>query len=89
QEERESLKDLVMLGFTDTFRYLHPDVRMFSWWDYTGGAVWKNEGMRIDYIFCSNNLKDNIKSAEIDTWPRKRRVPTPSDHTPVIVELDV
>ncbi|MCX8028227.1 MAG: exodeoxyribonuclease III [Thermodesulfovibrionales bacterium] len=88
-EERQALQTIINLGFVDTVRMLHPNEKLFTWWDYTGGAVWKNEGMRIDYILCSEDLKGAIKSADIDTWPRRRHTPTPSDHTPVIIELDV
>ncbi len=86
-EERLALMDIVNMGFTDTFRHIHKEERQFSWWDYSGGAVWKDEGMRIDYIFCKGNLSEKIKEAEIDLWPRRRRTPTPSDHTPVIAEF--
>lgn len=86
-EEIEQIKNLVSIGFIDTFRHLHPDSKMFSWWDYTGGDVWKDHGMRIDYIFCSHSLRDSIKGSTIDTWPRKRKTPILSDHTPVITDF--
>jgi exodeoxyribonuclease-3 len=89
KEEREALKKVLQMGFIDSFRHLHPEQRGFSWWAYTGGAVWKDQGMRIDYILCSAPLVKCLKSVEIDQWPRRRRTPIPSDHTPVIAEFAI
>jgi len=86
-EERAYLDRLIENGFIDTFRLIHPKEKKFSWWDYTAGAIWKDEGMRIDYIFCSKSFEGYLKDASIDIWPRKRRTPTPSDHTPVIASF--
>lgn len=86
-EEREAVIEILKLGFVDTFRHIHKEQRQFTWWDYTGGAIWKNEGMRIDYVFCSRSLLSKLKDVEIDLWPRRRRTPTPSDHTPVVAEF--
>lgn len=88
-EEREAFKSLLDWGLFDTFRYLYPEEQSFTWWDYRGGAIWKNEGMRIDYILCTEPLLDVLVSVEIDTKPRRRRKPTPSDHTPVIATFDL
>lgn len=88
-EEREAMKKLFDWGLYDTFRYLYPERQAFSWWDYRGGAIWKNEGMRIDYILCTKPLLDALVEVEIDTTPRRRRKPTPSDHTPVIATFDL
>lgn len=83
-EEREALQDILQWGLVDTFRHLHPQKKAFSWWDYRGGAFWKDQGMRIDYILCTEPLLQYITAVELDLWPRKRRKPTPSDHTPVV-----
>jgi exodeoxyribonuclease-3 len=88
-EERESLNSLLDWGFFDVFRCLHPTQQQFTWWGYMGGAIWKNDGMRIDYVLCSKPLKDNFKSIEVDLWPRKRRTPTPSDHAPLLADIDI
>lgn len=88
-EEREALKKLINWGFIDTFRYLYPEKQQFTWWDYIGGAIWKNEGMRIDYIFCTKPLIEKLKDVEVDLWPRRRRKPTPSDHAPIIAEFEI
>ncbi len=83
-EERELLNELKEISLIDTMRYLYPHKKQFSWWSYTGGAVWKDEGMRIDYVMCSKKLLNALKDSETDLWPRKRRTPKPSDHAPVI-----
>ncbi|MGC9006615.1 MAG: exodeoxyribonuclease III, partial [Sulfurihydrogenibium sp.] len=87
-EERELLRELLNLGFIDTFRYLYPDKIQYTWWDYIGGAIWKNEGMRIDYILITKPLIPFLKDVEVDLWPRRRRTPKPSDHAPVIATFE-
>jgi len=88
-EERKAFQNLLEWGLTDVFRKLNPDRSQFTWWDYIGGAIWKNEGMRIDYVLCTKPLIPLIEDVEVDLWPRRRRTPKPSDHAPVIVTLDV
>jgi len=88
-EEREAFEDLLSWGLIDSFRFLYPDKQQFTWWDYIGGAIWKNEGMRLDYILCSEPLKEKIKDVIVDLWPRRRRTPKPSDHAPIIAEFDI
>ena len=88
-EEREAFHHLCDWGLTDVFRLLYPDRKQFTWWDYIGGAIWKNEGMRIDYVLSTKALIPHFKDVEVDLWPRRRRTPKPSDHAPVIATLDV
>ena len=88
-EERESLRNLLDWGFIDVYRYLHPTQQQFTWWGYMGGAIWKNDGMRIDYVLATKPLMETFKSIEIDLWPRKRRTPTPSDHAPLLAVIDI
>jgi exodeoxyribonuclease-3 len=52
-EERKALQDLLDWGLIDVFRDLYPDRIQFTWWDYIGGAIWNNQGMRIDYILLT------------------------------------
>ncbi len=87
-EEKQKLKRLLKSGFCDCFRKLHPNERTFTWWDYKTAAIWRNEGMRIDYILASEELCDLCLSAEVDLWTRRRRTPTPSDHAPVIAGFE-
>lgn len=80
-EEREKMTILLDSGFTDTWRYLHPEEVKYSWWSYRFHAREKNAGWRIDYFLVSDSLKDRIAGAEIhnDIFG--------SDHCPVELEL--
>lgn len=82
-EERNDFSRLLSRGFTDTFRYLHPDEVKYSWWSYRFKAREKNVGWRIDYFVISDDLKDRLKGAEIhnDVFG--------SDHCPVSIEIDI
>lgn len=65
-EERQKFTTLLSSGFTDTFRYIYPDLEgAYSWWSYRFRAREKNAGWRIDYFVVSNRLADKIKSASI------------------------
>lgn len=83
-EERDKFSTLLEAGFTDTFRYLHPDLEgAYSWWSYRFNARANNAGWRIDYWLVDNNFSDKIQNAEIlaDVLG--------SDHCPVLLELDI
>jgi len=86
-EERLALQKIMNWGLIDAYRHLYPQGEDYTWWSYLGGSIWKNEGMRIDYIFCTAPLADRLVSVEVDLWPRRRRSPTPSDHAPLIAEF--
>lgn len=81
-DERGKMTAVLESGFTDTFRYLYPDLeQVYSWWSYRFQARAKNAGWRIDYFICSERLNDKINDAKIhcDIFG--------SDHCPV--ELDI
>ncbi len=81
-EERGKFSDLLACGFTDSFRYLYPDMTgAYSWWSYRANARKNNAGWRIDYFLVSNRLKERIAQATIhnDIYG--------SDHCPVGLEL--
>jgi exodeoxyribonuclease-3 len=86
-QERERFEELLEWGLVDAFRFKYPDKTQFTWWDYIGGAIWKDQGMRIDYILCTRSLLERLDHLEVDVWPRKRREPKPSDHAPLIATL--
>lgn len=86
-EEREIFEELLKWGLIDAFRHKYPDKIQFTWWDYIGGAIWRDQGMRIDYILCTESLLDTVDTVDVDLWPRKRREPKPSDHAPLIATL--
>ena len=77
-EERGKMTQLLDSGFTDTFRYLHPEeTGIYSWWSYRFKAREKNAGWRIDYFLVSDRVKDRVKEANIHTQVMG------SDHCPV------
>ena len=80
-EEREKMTVLLNDGFTDSFRYLHPDEVTYSWWSYRFKAREKNAGWRIDYFLVSDRIKEQITQAKIHTEIMG------SDHCPVEVDL--
>ena len=85
-EERAHFRALIGLGLTDAFRLFEQAPRSWSWWDYRNLAFRKNQGLRIDHILVSEALKGQVSACSIDKQPRRNE--RPSDHAPVIVELD-
>lgn len=83
-EEREKMTALLASGFTDTFRFLHPDTTgAYSWWSYRFNARKNNAGWRIDYFIVSDRLRPHITKADI--WSEIQG----SDHCPVVLDLDL
>ena len=82
-EEREKFQTLLDSGFTDSYRYLHPDTEKYSWWSYRFKARERNAGWRIDYFLRSDSIKDKIKDAEILTDVMG------SDHCPIELDIDI
>ena len=85
-EERLHFQALIKLGLTDAFRMFEQPEKSYSWWDYREMAFRRNRGLRIDHILVSEALKPLVRSCVIDKLPRKNE--RPSDHVPVVVELD-
>jgi len=85
-DERRELEELKQLGFVDTFRRFEERGGLYSWWDYRAGGFRKNQGLRIDYAFLSRGLAARSKACRMDEKPRHQD--KPSDHIPVVVELD-
>ncbi len=89
EEERARLQRLLDWGFVDVFRARHPDSQAFSWWDYRGGAFHRRQGLRIDLLLATRSALERVRSVEIDRDYRKKKEGlTPSDHAPVIADLD-
>lgn len=84
--ERAALAALTDLGLRDVVRDRWPDERVFSYWDYRAGMFHKNLGMRIDLILADTETASRMQAAWIDRLARKGT--GPSDHAPVIVDLD-
>ena len=85
-EIRKKFREIINLGFKDTYRHFKKDKQEYTFWDYMAGSWQKNHGMRIDHFLVSDNLLNNIKSINIDKKPRSKL--NPSDHTPIELEIN-
>jgi exodeoxyribonuclease-3 len=85
--EREAFDALVGLGLRDAFRLFDQPDRSFTWWDYRMNAFRRKMGLRIDHILLSEELAKACAACTIDIEPRKNE--RPSDHAPVVAELNV
>jgi exodeoxyribonuclease III len=83
--ERKVFAELCDWGLTDAFRELHPEPKVFSWWDYRNGSFHKGEGMRIDFLLATKSLMSDVEASSIDRNARKGE--KPSDHVPVTITL--
>ncbi|MEO7588700.1 MAG: exodeoxyribonuclease III [Arachnia sp.] len=84
--ERERSR-LAALGLVDVVRVHWPEhSRLFSYWDYRAGMFHQDLGMRIDLILASPSVAERVAAAWVDRAARKGKLP--SDHAPVIVDLD-
>ena len=89
EEERGRLRRLLSWGLADVFRDRFPDTQTFSWWDYRGGAFHRKQGLRIDFLLATKSIVQRVRTVEIDRDYRKKKEGlTPSDHAPVIADLD-
>jgi exodeoxyribonuclease-3 len=81
--EREWMDRFEAHGFIDTFRVFEKDGGHYSYWDTFTKARERNVGWRIDYFYISDNLKNNLKGAFIETDVMG------SDHCPIGVDLKI
>ncbi|GAC1590508.1 MAG: exodeoxyribonuclease III [Acidimicrobiales bacterium] len=84
--ERAALAALGSWGLVDAFRLLYDQDRLYTWWDYRAGDFHSHRGMRIDLVMVSAPLARAVRWAIVDRNARKGKLP--SDHAPVIVDLD-
>ncbi len=84
--ERAALADLQALGLHDVVRDRWPDARVFTYWDYRAGMFHQDLGMRIDLVLAGSAVASRVQAAWVDRQARKGS--GPSDHAPVIVDLD-
>jgi len=86
EPEQSAFKELVALGLCDSFRLFDQAEKSYSWWDYRTNGFKRGLGLRIDHILLSAELAKYCKSCAID---RERRAhDRPSDHAPVMVEIE-
>jgi len=86
EPERAAFREVLNVGLKDAFRLFEQPEKQFTWWDYRLKAFERGWGLRIDHILLSPALVPKCKACTIDLEPRKRE--RPSDHAPVIAELD-
>jgi exodeoxyribonuclease-3 len=84
--EREALAQLEAVGLHDVVRDRWPAERVFTYWDYRAGMFHKDLGMRIDLVLATTPVASRVRAAWVDRHARKGT--GPSDHAPVIVDLD-
>ena len=84
-EIRKKYREILNMGYVDSYRHKYPDTEGYTFWDYMRGAWQKNNGMRIDHFLLSNSLINILKNVSINKAPRGKE--KPSDHTPIEIEL--
>jgi exodeoxyribonuclease III len=84
--EREALAELQALGLHDVVRDRWPGERVFTYWDYRAGMFHQDLGMRIDLMLAGGSVAERVAAAWVDRQARKGS--GPSDHAPVILDLD-
>ena len=84
--EREALAQLQALGLRDVVRDRWPGKRVFTYWDYRAGMFHRDLGMRIDLVLATAPVSERVRAAWVDRQARKGS--GPSDHAPVIIDLD-
>ena len=87
ETERNALKNVLKGKLIDSFRVFEKNTGHWSWWDYRNNAYELNKGWRIDHIYISKELSTKLKSSVIDSIPRGNL--RPSDHAPVLIELNL
>ena len=86
-EERASLAELQSWGLVDAFREVWPEDKLYTYWDYRAGDFHEHRGMRIDLVLVSRPLSRKVRWALVDRNARKGKLP--SDHAPVLVDVDL
>ncbi len=86
-DERSRLQEILSAGrLADAYRLAHPDEQQFTWWDYRQGHFHRGMGLRIDLLLVSEPLTSAVRDCGIDRDMRKGA--KPSDHAPLLVEID-
>lgn len=87
EPERKAVLALEDWGLSDAFRRQRPEPELYSYWDYRAGMFHKHQGMRIDLILATRPVVERVTFALIDRQARKGTLP--SDHAPVLVDVDI
>ncbi len=86
EAERDALRAVEGWGLTDLFRRMHDDAGLYSWWDYRSGDFHQGRGLRIDLVLGTETVAARTRWSIVDRNARKGQ--QPSDHAPVLVDLD-
>jgi exodeoxyribonuclease-3 len=86
-ETRACYERLLAQGWVDSLRYLHPEERIYTFWDYFRQHWQRNAGLRIDHLLLNRTRAPALMGAGVDTWVRGEE--KASDHAPTWVELDL
>ena len=84
-EIRKKYREILNMGYVDSYRHKYPDTEGYTFLDYMRRAWQKNNGIRIDHFLLSNSLINILKNVSINKTPRGKE--KPSDHTPIEIEL--
>lgn len=84
-ESRECYQRLLRQGWIDAIRELHPEERIYTFWDYFRQHWQRNSGLRIDHLLLNREIAPRLVSAGVDTWVRGQ--PGASDHAPTWITL--
>jgi exodeoxyribonuclease III len=84
-EVRHAFHRLMAQGWTDALRALHPDERIYTFWDYLRNAWARDAGLRLDHLLLSRSAAERLVAAGVDRevrgWVKA------SDHAPAWIEL--
>lgn len=86
-KEHAFFEALKFLGMSDSLRILTQEEKLYTWWDYRGASLQRNNGIRLDYIWLSENISKRVVSYDISSQERTKE--KPSDHVPFTIELDI
>lgn len=84
-QSRACFERLLAQGWTDSLRALHPDERIYTFWDYLRQRWQNNKGLRLDHLLLNQKLAPQLATGGVDRWVRGR--PNASDHAPAWIEL--
>ncbi len=84
-EVRAAFQMLLAQGWTDAVRCLHPDERIYTFWDYFRNAYGRDAGLRLDHLLLDPLMKARLLGAGVDRevrgWEKA------SDHAPTWIEV--
>lgn len=86
-ETRAQFRRLLWSGYVDAYAVRDNRAHQYTFWDYQKGAWQKDHGVRIDHLLMSPQAADRLKSVSI--FKDARGMEKPSDHVPIVAELEL